>query len=174
VAAPSIDPRVAAAGLREALGRVSDSVASESVGTVEDHLAAQLAAPLVIVRLLGVVALVALALAFFGVYAAIGHSCTQRLTELGVRMAIGAAPLRLALLALQRDGPLVVAGIGAGAGAMLWVTRVVWRELLWLGAADPVTWFVVSGTIVLAAMPAAFGPARRAAHVDPAVLLRAE
>jgi len=174
VATPSIDSRAAAAGLREALGRVSESVASERVSTVEEHLAAELAAPLVIVRLLGVVALVALTLAFLGAHAAISQSCTRRLTELGVRLAIGAAPRQLAVLALQRDGPLVAAGIVAGAGAMVWVTAIVWRDLLWLGAGDPATWATIAATIGAAAALASLGPALRAARVDPAVLLRAE
>ena len=118
--------------------------------------------------------LLALLLAFTGVYAAMSQSCQSRIVELGIRLALGAPPARLVALAVARDVPLVAAGIVAGVVGTVWVTAIVWRDLLVFNALDLRVWVVVTTVLAGAALLASLGPALRALRVDPMTVLRAE
>lgn len=164
----------AAPRLTHALALVSGHLAVEQPATVRSRVSALAGQAAIVVGILAAVAALALVLAFTGVYAAASRACASRLVELGVRLAMGATPRSLALLALQRDAPLVAAGIVAGTVGTMWVTAIVWRQLLVVSAADPITLLTAAAVVAAAAILAALGPARRAARVDPAILLRAE
>src|SRR5207248_1094272 len=98
-------------------------------------------------------------LAFTGVYAALSQTCSLRSVELGVRLALGAEPRQLVVAAVARDMPLVAAGIAVGVTGTLWVTAIVWRDLLLVSATDPRLWFVVAGILAGAGLLASVGPA---------------
>jgi hypothetical protein len=154
----------------------SERIAVDRFTTLAERIGAarQLASAHLILKILGAVAILALVLAFTGVYAAFAQSCSVRLVELGIRLALGATPRRLVAAAVGRDVPLVVLGIASGLIGTLWVTRIVWPDLLAISAVDPRLWMAVCGILSIAALVASVGPALRAIRVDPVTVLSAE
>jgi hypothetical protein len=124
--------------------------------------------------LLAVFAGVALLLASIGVYGVISQSVTQRVREIGIRLALGASPDSMLMLVLRQG--LVLAGIGVLLGLCVSVasTRVLRSLLFDVSPTDPITFASVSALLVAVAFLASYLPARRAMRVDPIVTLRAE
>jgi predicted permease len=160
--------------LSEAVGRASPEIVLDALGTWRERVDEALAGTSLIVGVMSTVALLALVLAFTGVYAAMSQSCESRRVELGIRVALGAPPLQLVTTALAREAPLVAAGMVTGIVGTLWVTAMVWREMLIITALDPRVWMVVFAVLLAAAVLAALGPALRAVRVDPIDVLRAD
>jgi putative ABC transport system permease protein len=117
---------------------------------------------------------VALAVAAVGLYAAFAHSVHERRQEMAIRIAIGAAPLRV-LTMIAREAA-VVAAAGALCGSVLIVIGGRWLQSLLFGTApsDPIVLGAVAGLMMLVALLATFLPARSASRSDPGTLLRAE
>jgi predicted permease len=127
--------------------------------------------------LLGAFAGLALLLASVGIYGMISYSVTQRVQEIGVRMALGADQGRVLRLFIGRELKLVLSGIAVGAAGALILTRTVssLSHLLYgVGPGDPLTFATASMLVIAVAAVAAYIPARRAARVDPIVALRYE
>jgi putative ABC transport system permease protein len=124
--------------------------------------------------LLSIFAGTALALAAVGVYGVLSDSVTQRLHEIGIRIALGAGARDLALLVMGHGLKLAVVGVLAGLAGALALTRFLSTLLFGIEPTDPLTFGCVS--VLLIAIPglACFLPALRAARVDPMVVLRYE
>lgn len=124
--------------------------------------------------LLTLFAAIGLLLAATGVYGVIAYSVSHRRREIGVRMALGAAPGSVVQGVLRQA--LVIAGAGAllGAAGVLGLAGVVEGLLFGVSPGDPMTIAAVGGTLVAVAGVAAWLPARRAAHIAPAEALRSE
>jgi predicted permease len=127
--------------------------------------------------LLGAFAGLALLLAAVGIYGMISYSVTQRVQEIGIRMALGADKGDVLRLFIGRELRLVLVGMGAGAAGALILTRTLssLSHLLYgIGSSDPLTFATVSVVLMGVAALACYIPARRAARVDPMVALRNE
>ncbi len=151
-----------------------DGLAMGTLAPVEDRIGPGSAAARLILGVLGSVSLLALLLAFTGVYAAMSQSCARRLPELGIRLALGASPGGLVVAALVHDVPLLGAGVVTGIVGTVWVTAIVWRDLLVFNAVDLRVWSAVFVAIATASLCASVPPALRAIRVDPIAVLRAE
>jgi predicted permease len=116
----------------------------------------------------------ALALACVGIYGIMAYSVANRKNEIGIRLALGAQPGQVRGMILRESTWLAAAGIAAGVGAALGLTRLVKTMLYGIQPYDPLT--LVGGVLVLlaVALAASWIPARRAAGVQPMEALRHE
>jgi predicted permease len=127
--------------------------------------------------LLGSFATLALLLAAIGIYGVISYSVTQRVNEIGIRMALGAEKRDLFRMVVGRGLRLALAGLAIGVTAALILTRLLlsFSQLLYgVGASDPATLVSVSAVLISVAILACYLPARRAMRIDPIVALRYE
>jgi ABC-type antimicrobial peptide transport system permease subunit len=139
-----------------------------------DQLDASLTQERVLAMLSGFFGALALLLAALGLYGVTSYAVSRRRAELGVRVALGATPDCVMRLVLSRIMALVTIGVAAGGVASLWASRFVSALLYGVTPRDPVT-FVAAGVALAAIALAAGGvPAWRAAHLDPARVLRDE
>lgn len=119
-------------------------------------------------------ATLALLLAAIGLYGIVAYGVAQRTREIGVRVALGATERRVVTLVVREAVVLVAAGV-AGGSLLAWAsTRVIRAMLFDTSAADPATLVGVAATLALVALVAVFGPARRAARIDPAIAIRGD
>ena len=117
----------------------------------------------------GFLGALALLLAGLGLYGVMSYAVSRRRTELGIRLALGAAPRAVVRLVLARVGLLVGAGVVAGTAASLWLSRFVAPLLYGLHPRDPVT---LSAAVADARAPSVrsrpgFPPAVRRGSIPP-------
>jgi len=145
-----------------------------AAGPLSDFVAQSVARTSFTLVLLAIAALVALVLGLVGVYGVISYGVSQRSLELGMRMALGADAGRLRRLVLGQGLVLAAAGIAIGLGLAFLATRTMSGLLFGVSPRDPLTFAVVATALTAVALVASYVPARRAARVDPMVILRAE
>ena len=114
----------------------------------------------------------ALALAAFGIYGVVSYSVTQRTSEIGVRMALGAERGDVIRLIVGQGLGLVAAGLGIGLLLSAAATRYLGTLLFGVSPMDPWTYAGVALVLAASAMAACYLPARRAARIDPHAALR--
>jgi putative ABC transport system permease protein len=141
---------------------------------VEEIVARSLTRDRFSVFVLGAFACLALILAAVGLYGVVRYVVTQRTTEIGIRMALGAEPRGIQRLVVVQSLWMVVIGLGLGQVGAGVVTGILRSLLYEVNPRDPMTFAVVALVLVVVALAAAFIPARRAARVDPVLALRAE
>jgi predicted permease len=127
--------------------------------------------------LLGAFALLALVLAGIGIYGVIAYSMSQRVPEIGIRMALGAERRDVFRMVIGQGARLAVSGLAIGIAAAMAITRVLasFSHLLYgVGASDPETFAIVSLVLAGVVILACVAPAWRAMKVDPMVALRHE
>ena len=124
--------------------------------------------------LLTVFAGIGFALALVGVYGVVSYSVAKRVQEIGIRMALGAAPRDVLRLVIGQGLLPVVLGVVIGAVAAVGLTRLVASQLYGVKATDPLTFLGAAALVLVVALIACYIPARRAMRVDPMVALRYE
>jgi ABC-type antimicrobial peptide transport system permease subunit len=124
--------------------------------------------------MLAIFAGAALILAMVGLYGVMSYISSQRTTEIGIRMALGAQRADVLQLILRQSVALISAGIAAGVIAAAGATQLLGALLYGVGATDLPTYSAVIVLLVLAALVASYIPARRAMHVNPIEALRTE
>jgi putative ABC transport system permease protein len=143
-----------------------------AVRTMSEILEQGAAQPRFTTSLLSSLALAALALAIVGIYAAIAYSVTERMQEMGIRVALGADRGAILRLVLGRGMLLAGAGIAIGVAASFALTRLMASLLYRVSATDPATFAAAPALFALVALLASYVPARRATRVDPIETLR--
>ena len=117
---------------------------------------------------------IAALLAAVGLYGVLSTVVRQRTAEIGVRIALGAAPLRIFGLVVGQGLALSAAGITIGVAAAFGLTRVMTSMLVDVKPTDPLTFAAMAGIFLVVAAIASWIPARRAAGLDPTNALREE
>jgi putative ABC transport system permease protein len=144
------------------------------VETMETTMAGATAAPRFRTVLLVTFAVVALVLAIAGVYGVMAYTVSQRVPEIGLRVALGASPSDVMGLVLKDGGLLIGLGLVAGAALSFAGSRFLTGLLFGVSARDPLVFAGVSLLVAIAALAACLIPGRRALRVDPLLALRAE
>jgi putative ABC transport system permease protein len=122
--------------------------------------------------LLAVLAIVALILAAVGIFSVMSYAVTQRTSEIGIRMALGAEARDVFQLIVGHAVRLVGIGAAIGVAGALLSSRAIGSLLYGVKAADPWTFAAIVAVIAGTALLASYIPARRAAKVDPLVAIR--
>jgi putative ABC transport system permease protein len=124
--------------------------------------------------LLGLMSLLALALAALGIYGVISYLVEQRTREIGIRMALGASPRAILRLVVRQGMLAVLLGIAAGLAGAFALTRLLGSLIYGVGAHDLLSFILTPALLALVAVVASAIPAHRASSVDPLIALRSE
>jgi putative ABC transport system permease protein len=174
VARTSGGERGAVAGLRDLVKSIDRDLPLGKVTTMEQLLSDSIARPRFNALLITIFAAAGLLLAAVGIYGVISYGVTQRVHEIGVRIALGASSRDVMGLVLSKGLKLAIAGVAIGLLLSLAAGRLLSTLLFGVGARDPLTFVGLSAVIVGVAMLACYLPARKAMKVDPMVALRYE
>jgi putative ABC transport system permease protein len=151
-----------------------DPDASLSFRSLTEQINASVAQERILALLSGFFGGVAVLLAALGLFGVTSYAVSQRRREIGIRMALGAAPGSVVRLVLGRVCLMIGVGVGAGAVVSVWTTPFTASLLFGLEPRDPGTFARAAVVLIGAGLLAALPPALRATHVDPAVVLRSE
>jgi predicted permease len=161
-------------GVRSSVWSVNSSMPVFLVRTMKDLYDQSIARTSFALVMLGIAAAMALVLGVIGIYGVIAYLVSLRSREIGIRLALGAAPAELMRMFVRQG--LALTAIGAAVGLMIAVALTQWMSSLLFGVErlDPPTYAAVLGVLGLAAAVASYVPARRAAAIDPVETLTAE
>ena len=122
----------------------------------------------------GVFAVIALVLSSVGLYAVMAYSVTQRTSEIGLRMALGAQARQVRWMVLKLGLVQLALGLSIGLAGAVLLSRLMEGMLVGVTSSDPVTFAVITSLLTLVSIAACLLPARRATLVDPLAALRAD
>jgi ABC-type antimicrobial peptide transport system permease subunit len=163
--------------IRQAVWSVNSSLPLASVRTMQEIYSQSLAQTSFTLVMLGIAGAMALVLGIIGIYGVISYAVSQRTRELGIRLALGAEKSRILQMVIGQGLRLALAGIAIGVVIALLLARLLsgFSQLLYgVHASDPITFLIVSATLLIVAALACYLPARRAASIEPMNALRAE
>lgn len=168
------DPAAMGERIRRAVLNVDSQNAITGIRTLQQARDQSLAAPRVTASLLGLFAALALLIAAAGIGGIMALSVSQRVREIGIRMALGARPSRIVGMLVAQGLGLAVLGTGIGIAGGLAITQLLKSLLFEVTPTDPATFAGVAIVLLGSALLATLIPARRAASVDPNIALRSE
>jgi predicted permease len=168
------EPEAVMGAVRAQVNQLDRNLALTNGQTVEQLLAQGLWAARMGAALLGLFGLLALILASIGIYGVLSYSVTQRTSEIGIRMALGAQSQQVLKLVLRQGMLLAGVGVLVGVAIALPITRFASTLLYGVSVWDPVTYISITLLLIAVALLACYIPARRATRIDPLVALRFE
>jgi len=168
------DPAWMVAAARNEVQRLDKNQPVFNVKTVEEMLHSSVAQPRFRTLLMGIFAGVAMLLAGTGLYGVIAYSVSQRISEIGVRIALGAQKSDVLKLIVGHGAQLAGIGIGIGLVAAVGLTRIISKLLFGVNATDPLTFAAMAALLLLVALAASYIPARKAIKLNPIAALHHE
>ena len=167
-------PHALAPAIRAAIRARAGPVIVRNLRTLDEMLLRSASERHLNAWLFGSFGVLGLLLAATGIYGVISYAVARRTREMGVRLALGATPARVRRLVIGQTLVPVTMGLAAGFAASLALGRYVASLLYEVTARDITTYLVAGAILLIAALAAAYLPARRASRVDPMLALRAE
>jgi predicted lysophospholipase L1 biosynthesis ABC-type transport system permease subunit len=161
------EPTAHASTLRRAVRSVDASLPVYDVMTMDEALGADGAGPRFNTWLLSLLALAGLLLAAIGIYGVITYFVTQRIPEIGLRLALGATPRSVLLMVVRHGAVLAIVGIALGLAGAFAATRALTTMLFEVTATDPPSYVAGAAALFTTALLACAVPAIRAVRVNP-------
>ncbi len=168
------DPALVGAAVRQAAFAVDPTIPVAELQPLTTLIAGTLGRPRLLAMLLSVFAAAGLALGVIGVYGVVAYRVRQQERELGIRLALGAAPGRIRQAVLKQGAAYAITGLLIGVPAALALTRLMGSVVFGITTHDPLTFTALPLAITLTTLVACAIPARRAARVNPVTTMRSE
>jgi putative ABC transport system permease protein len=160
--------------LRRVVSDQDKDMAVFEVLTLEQLVGDRLAPRRIATVMLGIYSAVAFTLAAIGIYGVLAHATSQRLREMGIRIALGAQPKDLLGMVIRQGMIPVLIGLGLGIILAFALTRLIASQLYQVSPTDPASFTLATLLLAVIALTACFFPALRATRVDPIKALREE
>jgi putative ABC transport system permease protein len=168
------EPRSMIPAVTKLVGGMDGDVPLFGVKSMEEYMAASVAAPRFNTTLLSIFAGVALVLTIVGLYGVMSYSVVQRTNEIGIRLALGAQSRDVLIMIIKQGSKLIVVGLMIGLAGAFAATRVIASLLFGVTTKDPFTFVAAAVLLAIVALLACYVPAWRATKVDPLEALRYE
>jgi len=169
-----VDPLALAGPARLAIREIDPNQPIQAVVTLRDVMGESVAQDRLFTLMFALFGGLALSLAAIGIYGVLAYTVSQRTSEIGIRMALGARAGDVVRMVLGSGLLLVGGGIVIGTGAALLLTRVLESQLYEVAPTDPLTFIVVPVAMLGVALVASYLPVRRATRVDPLIAITGE
>lgn len=160
--------------LRRTVAELDPSLTIFSDGPLASALGLALFPAKLVAIVLGSFGLLAIVLAATGVHGIVAYAVSRRTREIGIRMALGAAPSQVARVVLMRTAMLLASGIASGFALAFAAGQFFAQILYGVSAHDPITYLCAAVLMAAIALLACWAPASRAIHADPLTALRTE
>jgi ABC-type antimicrobial peptide transport system permease subunit len=168
----ALNPVSLVPSIRQAVWAVDGNIPIADLRTLDDVVASSIGQPRMMALLLGSFGLLGLLLGAIGIYGVTSYAVSQRASELGLRMALGAQRRDVLRLVIVDALRLAAIGIGIGLVAAFWLSRLLRAQLYGVQPTDVATFVAVAVVLSIAGLLAATAPAWRASRIDPLIALR--
>jgi putative ABC transport system permease protein len=166
------DPEAQSGLVRGAVREIDGTLPAFSIMPLASMVSESVAQRRFSMLLLSLFAFVALFLAAVGLYGVVSYTVSQRTQEIGLRMAIGAAPGQVMRMVVGGGMKLALLGVAIGIAAALGLANLVASMLFGITPFDPASYALTAGVLLVVAALACYLPARRAMRVDPIIAMR--
>ena len=168
------EPLAVVSAIRDQIAQVDREQPVANIQTMAARVSASVAQRRLQMNVLAAFAIFAVLLAGIGIYGVMSYTVAQRGREIGIRFALGAGRRDVLRLVMRQGMTMVGVGVVVGLGGALLMTRAIRTFLFGVSSTDPSVFTAIVVLLALTGCVAAYLPARRAARVDPLVMLRAE
>ncbi|HEX4565256.1 MAG TPA: FtsX-like permease family protein, partial [Vicinamibacterales bacterium] len=158
--------------VRQTIASLDPQLALSDLATGDQLVSGSLAQPRYLTVVIGMFALTALVLSIVGVYGVMVYFVQQHARDIGIRLALGGEPSRVSRMVVAQGLQFVVIGVAAGLVSTFFAGRLLRSLLFGVSSTDLRTMVGVPAVLMLVALVACLIPARRAARLDPAEILR--
>jgi predicted permease len=170
----SLPPTSLVPAIRRAIAEVDPKLVMTNVATMEEVVADSVAQARLTMLLLLVAAGTALFLGVVGIYGILAYTVSQRTSELGVRIALGATPARIVRMVVLQGALVALAGVAVGIPTAFALTRYLGSLLYEVSPSDPASFGAMAALLLAVAIAASWVPARRAGRIDLVSALKEE
>jgi predicted permease len=168
------DPHSVATAVRQAVWRVDKDQPVWRFRSMREDLDAGVTSPRVMMWLVGIFSVVAVLVAVVGIYGVLSYTMSQRIQEIGIRIALGADARRVTRMVVAEGARLVGVAVAIGLVGALAATKLLRSQLFGVEPHDAVTFVAVTTLLASVALLACYIPARRASRVDAMEALRTD